>query len=254
MPNARHFATWRGFAGFWAFRVIFESWVTLLTGAPTLLRMLEYRHRLIDAAVERHRPDLLIEIAAGFSRRAVTWAADHEVRAVEVDLPHVTAAKRSFIERAGLRDRLGGRHSMVTADALGDGFADELRAIVGSAKRPVVVAEGLLAYFHLDDRLRLLTSIREALEGTEALVLTDIYTHEGRGRTPLGSKALKLAIRLVTRGQGAPESWPDLDAAVATWKQAGFSQVAPLEPLEFGADARPKLSSERAPGTVVAAS
>ncbi len=254
MPNAKPFATWGGFTMFWAFRVLFESWLRLVTRSPTLLRVLEYRHRLIDAAVARHEPDVLVEIAAGLSRRAVTWAADHGTRAIEIDLPHVTAAKRGFIDRApDLVRRLGDRHQLVTRDALGDDFADELAKLLGESKRPVVVAEGLLTYFTPEQRLKLLTSVARALDGRDSLLLTDAYTKDRRSRTALGSAALKLAIRLVTRGQGTRDSWPNQAALEATWREAGFDDVKLLDPLEFEPKIQTPLSFERAPGVVVAA-
>lgn len=252
MPYAEHFATRKGWLGFWAFRLLLEGWALLLTRTPSLLQVLEYRHKLIDAAVARHEPDLLVEIPGGFSRRAVTWAADHQVRVIEIDLPHVIAAKADRIAAAGLAERLGGRHSLVAADALGDGFADELRGLIGGARRPVVVVEGLLVYFPPSQRERFLRSVASALAGTEGLVLADVYTQARRERRAFGAKVLKAAIGLVTRGQGWQSSWPDAAAVEASWTAAGFSALGTVGPADFPELTLP-FSDEVAPGVVVSA-
>jgi O-methyltransferase involved in polyketide biosynthesis len=252
MPYAEHFTTWRGFVGFWSFRVLLEGWGAWLSRSPLLAEVLGYRHRLIDAAAARHAPDVLVEIPGGFSRRAVTWAADHGVRAIEIDLPHVIAAKGALVEAAGLSDKLGGRHSLVAADVLGDGFAETLRALIGDARRPVVVIEGLLVYFPPEARRTFLTSVAAALHGTDALVLADIYTQERRDKRRLGAKVLKVGVNLVTRGQGWQPAWADWNAVEETWRHAGFDPIGVLDPAEFP-DLTLPLTAQQAPGVVLTA-
>ncbi|MCP4872956.1 MAG: hypothetical protein GY898_30050 [Proteobacteria bacterium] len=233
--------------------MLLEGWALLLSRSPSLAQALEYRHKLIDAAVARHDLDVLVEIPGGFSRRAVTWVADHGVRAVEIDLPHVIAAKSARIAAAGLEEQLGGRHSLVAANALGDGFADELKQLIGEARRPVVVVEGLLVYFPPADRDRFLASVASALQGTDGLVLADVYTSARRNRRAFGAKLLKFGIRLATRGQGWQSSWPDDAAVEASWRQAGFTQLGTVAAGDFPDLALP-FDESRAPGVVLNAS
>ncbi|RYE87297.1 MAG: hypothetical protein EOO75_14665, partial [Myxococcales bacterium] len=94
LPHARAFATPLGAALFWGFRLTAEVPVAWLPGLPTLEQYLAMRHLTIDAALDAARPDLLVELGAGLSRRGVTWALDRGVEVVEVDLPAMVEAKR----------------------------------------------------------------------------------------------------------------------------------------------------------------
>lgn len=251
MPHAEVFATRRGWRLFWAFELLGAWWTRLLDRSPSLTQVLEYRHKLIEGAALGHRPDLLVEIAGGLSRRGVTFAVDHGIRTVEIDLPHMVAAKTAVLGESPLADRLD-LHTVTALDALSDGFAEALREVVGDAQRPVVVMEGLITYFRMDQRERLLTSVARGLAGKDAIVLADLYTLETRPETGLGAGALKFAISLVTRGQGTQGSWATNDEAEAFWKAAGFSAFDAVLPEELDAAARPRL--ERGPMLIARAS
>jgi len=116
-----------------------------------------------------------------------------------------------------------------------------------------VVVEGLLVYLPPEARARFLTSVATALEGTAGLVLADVYTQDRRERRAFGAKLLKLAIGLVTRGQGWQSSWPDDAAVEATWREAGFTSLSHVVPTDFPALRLP-FDDERAPGVVFSAS
>ncbi len=252
MPHAELFATRGGWLGFWSFRLLLEWWPRLLTSAPTLAACLAYRHRLIEAAALGHTPDLLIEIAGGLSRRGVTFAVDHGIRTVEIDLPHMVSAKAGILERSPLKERLD-LHRLEAIDVLCDGFEDQLRAVLGSSERPVVVMEGLLGYFTMDQRAQLLGSLARALAGRDALVLADVYTADRRARMGLATTMLRFAIRGVTRGQGTQGSWADQETMEAAWTAAGFGSVTSVLPMSFDAAQRPRMTAEEAPLLVVQA-
>jgi len=252
MPWSRPFVTFGGWLGFWSWRVLLEWWGRLLTGGPSLEMMLEYRHRLIEAAAQAHEPDLHVEIAGGLSRRAVTFAVDHGVAALEIDLPHVVERKRTVLD--GVSELAGKleKHRLVARDALGDAFAGEFAELMGDAQRPVVVMEGLLTYFTLEQRTKLLTSVATALRGRDGVVLCDAYTRESRGSS-LASKLLKGAIGAVTRGQGPTDSWETWDDARATFTKAGFGTVERVLAMELPEGERPRMGDEKAPSQVVRA-
>ncbi len=249
MPHAALFATRRGWRLFWSFRVLFESWTRLLSGAPTLATVLAYRHRLIEGAALAHQPDLLVEIAGGLSRRGVTFAVDHEVDVVEIDLPHMIAAKARILEATDLDL---GHHTLLAADALSEGFPAALAEVLGDAQRPVVVMEGLLGYFRMEQRSQLLSTLATALAGRDAIVLADVHTVEARAQLGLATKMLRLAIRLATRGQGTQGSWADRAAVEATWAAAGLAPLEVVLPEELPPEQRPEAGG-RAPLLVVRA-
>src|SRR5512134_2286550 len=108
LPHAEHFATRQGAVLYWGFFALGE-WATRLSPrVPSMRQYLEYRHRLIDAVVARQQPGCVLELGAGLTRRAVTWAADRGVPAIELDLPAMAAVKRERLRQApaALRERL----------------------------------------------------------------------------------------------------------------------------------------------------
>lgn len=122
-------------------------------GGPTLEGFLLARHRaidgLLDRAIEEGRVGQVIEIAAGLSPRGWDFARRYgrKLRYIEADLPEMARRKRERLEAAGLLTR---RHSVVPLDALADGGALSLAALVKTLDRKkglAIVTEGLLNYF-----------------------------------------------------------------------------------------------------------
>lgn len=139
LPHADLFSTRTGAVLYWGFFALGEWTTRLLPAVPSMQDYLEYRHRLIDAVVADLSPDCLVEIGAGLTRRAVTWAADHHIRAVELDLPSMAAVKREALARApqALRDRIGDRHQVLDADVLAPGLGAQLARAIGEAQRQI---------------------------------------------------------------------------------------------------------------------
>ncbi len=247
MPHGELFATPLGAAMFWGFRLAVEGALPrLLGGVPSMTEYLELRHLWIESALEEERPDRVVELGAGLSRRGVTWAA-RGVPYVEVDLPPMSALKRRMIaERASpeLRSRLSGRLTHVAADVLDGGFAGELASLLRGAERPVVVAEGVLGYFARPDRERLAASVARALEGRGAFV-TELRTASGDPSVAAAVKVLRASIRLATKGRGAREDFADPDDVRRFFAEAGFGSVEPLEHERV-----PHLAGTRTPARV----
>lgn len=230
LPYAEHFATPLG-------RRLFQAYGLLelpgkLRGRPSkLLRTLHNRHALIDAELERLRPDVVVELGAGLSRRGLTFALEHGVRYVELDLPHVAAFKRQLLaERvpAAVRTRAGDRLRVLDADILSPGFGALLAGHLMGAARPVVVAEGVVGYFEAPQRHALLSSIRGALPETGAL-LTDLRVKDGQA---VSTRVLRLGILVATRGRGAAPSFANREEVRAMLHGAGFTDVEELPARE----------------------
>ncbi|MCB9661992.1 MAG: class I SAM-dependent methyltransferase [Sandaracinaceae bacterium] len=230
LPYAEHFATPLGRRLFRAYGLL--ELPSKLRGRPSkLLRTLHNRHALIDAELERLNPDMVVELGAGLSRRGLTFALDHGVRYVELDLPAVAAFKRRVLEDhvpASLLARAGERLRVLDADILAPGFRDELAKHLAGAERPVVVAEGVVGYFEAAQRHAILSSIRGALPHTGAL-LTDLRVRQGQAAS---TRVLRLGILIATRGRGAAPSFADRKEVLAMLHGAGFTDVAELPALE----------------------
>jgi O-methyltransferase involved in polyketide biosynthesis len=226
LPHADLFATAEGAALFWGFRAAGE-WIAVLSPhLPSMTQYLALRHRLIEARLAALRPDRVVEIGAGLSRRGITWALDHGVDYVEVDLPDMIAAKRARLLAAGPRMRavVDMRLRLESRDALAPDFGAWLAATLSGAERPVVIAEGVLGYFPLPERLAVVGSIRESLaRAGGGSFLCDIRSREGGAAMALAATVLRSGIRLVTRGRGVREDFVSVDAVRAFFREAGFT-------------------------------
>lgn len=230
MPHGALFATPLGRALFWGFRLAGEGFLPrIVPGVPSMAQYLELRHRSIESVLEDERPDVVVEIGAGLSRRGVTWA-ERGVRYVEIDLPAMSALKQRLIaERASpdLRARISGKLSHVAADVLAEGFERELARMLEGASRPIVIAEGVLAYFAPEHRRQLVRSVASALSGRGAFVC-DLRTEEG-SRSMRGATALlKGSIRLVTKGRGTRQDFADEGEVRRFFAECGLANAEPV--------------------------
>lgn len=224
LPYSRLFATTRGAALFFTFRLAGE-WIAAVTpGVPSMPQYLAQRHLAIEHALEQLRPDLVIELGAGLSRRGITWAVDRGVRYIEVDFPYMVEAKRALIP-PDLRARAGDRLRHESHDILAPEFADTLRRLLGSAERPAVIAEGVMGYFHPPQREQLARHLAASMRN--GMFLCDLRTKSG-GRA-LGVRFLRAAIKIATAGRGASEDFEG-EAEIRAWfRAAGFRDAEPID-------------------------
>ncbi len=251
--HADVFSTWQGAALYWGFFLAGE-WATRLSSTtPSMRTYLEYRHRLIEAVVRQHRPDVVVELGAGLTRRAVAMCQRDGVMGIEYDLPAMVARKRAALARAPdpLRRALVGRHRVDAADVTSPDFAVTLRDALADASRPVVVAEGLLSYLDATDRVRLYTSVAGAL-GRNGLFVCDLHTRGGQASVGFASRVLRTAIRAVTRRRTALDPYADERQVRAVLGGAGLGPVHFVDPKEHQA-AEPALRDLHSPTHVVTA-
>ncbi|MCX4239957.1 class I SAM-dependent methyltransferase [Paraliomyxa miuraensis] len=255
LPHAEHFATRTGAVLYWGFFVLGE-WATRLSSTvPTMHEFLEYRHRLIDAVVAELRPGCVVELGAGLTRRAVTWAADHGVPGLELDLPAMAAIKRRALARApaALRERLRGRHAVHDADALAPEFAARLASLLREHQRPVVILEGVVGYFDAGPRARMFAAVAQALrEAGGGHMVCDLHTVAAQARVGWATHVLKAATRSLTRRRKAQDPFADLDAVARTLDVAGFDAWHEEHP-EHHQRAQPRLARLRSPAHVIVA-
>ena len=251
--RAELFSTWQGAALYWGFFVAGE-WATRLSpSTPSMRVYLEYRHRLIGAVVAEHRPDVVVELGAGLTPRAVAFALAHDIRSLEYDLPDMVARKRAALARAPdeIRRALVGRHRVEAANVVEPGFADTLREALADAKRPVVIAEGLLSYLAAVDRARLYASVARAL-GPEGLFVCDLHTRGGQASVGAAATVLRTAIRAVTRRKKALDPYADEADVRTVMERAGLADVTFVDPRAYE-DVQPRLRRLHSPTHVVTA-
>ncbi len=253
LPYAEHLATPMGAALYWGFFAMGEWTTRALPGVPTMRDFLAYRHLLIDALVEQLEPDLLVELGAGLTPRTLQWALDRGVATVDVDLPPMITLKRRAISRMppALGDALARQHRLLGLDVLAADFSCRLANIVSGARRPVVVAEGLVGYFDVAARRSLFAAVGRALGqcGGGSLVV-DLHTAAAQAAVGPATAVLRSAIRLLTRRRHALDPFLDTEAYRGAFLDAGFAGVRELVPADFIA-ARPALAGLCSPAHIV---
>jgi O-methyltransferase involved in polyketide biosynthesis len=201
----------------------------LATRRPALEEMLLLRHRAIDSllarAIEAGRVSQVIEIAAGFSARAIRFKKKfpHLVY-LEGDLAAQAAEKRRILDEAGLR---GIDHDVLPLDALIDSESESLaevaRTRLDSKHGCAILTEGLVGYFDTPTVQRLWKRIAGVLKDFPyGLYLGDInLAVDARG---FAAGAFKRALELFARGKVHLHYQTVAEAEVAL-RQAGFSTV-----------------------------
>ena len=255
LPHAELFATRTGAALYWGFFAAGEWTTRLSRRVPSMLEYLEYRHRLIEAVAREFAADCLVELGAGLSRRPITWAVDLRTRSIEIDLPHMADAKRRALARApaAVRDAVEERHVVVDGDVLDPGFGGRLRELLADAKRPLVVAEGLLSYFDKPGRSVVFAAVAKALRGTSGALVCDLHTADAQAEVGRAAEVLRFAIRAVTRRKRALDPYASREDLVAAMREAAFESVRIVDPDAYVA-AEPRLASVKSPAHIVIAS
>jgi hypothetical protein len=254
MPYAHLFVTREGAAMYWAFAGTFGNLGKRLFKLPSLVEYLEFRHRLIEAQLELLEPDRVIEMGAGLSRRGITWVLDRGVRYTEIDLPHMSEAKRRMLDEAPGRVRRAmreGELELRSTNILAPSFADELAELLAGAQRPVVISEGMLDYFDLDDRQKLLENLVKGFHkaGVGGHYLTDLQCADRERKFGVAPMVLRQAIKLATGGQGPAKPFRDLEHVDRVFALAGFDHGQELKPKPF-AELEPRLHRLKSPTTV----
>ncbi|MBX3182361.1 MAG: class I SAM-dependent methyltransferase [Polyangiaceae bacterium] len=227
LPYAEWFKTARGARMHLAFRGT-EWLAACVSGTPSLLQYLEYRHRAIDHRLTARRPGRVVELGAGLSRRGTTWALDHGASYVELDLAPMIAAKERHLAKLdkSVRLRLTRLLRLEVADVLAATFVNQLTEALRGAERPVVIAEGLLGYFDFDERERLARAIATALrQSGGGHFLCDLRSRPSKRAGRVAVSALKAAIRVVTRGRGAREDFPSREVIRERFLSFGFDEA-----------------------------
>lgn len=147
--------------------------------------LMQARHQGIDAllmqAIDAGEVGQVIEIATGLSGRGLRMCDRYgdKLTYMEADLPHMVAAKRTLLDKAGLRSN---QHHLLEIDALTDdgplslgSIAANLNPNVGTA----VITEGLMNYLDLAAAQGLWQRIATQLQRfPQGLYLADAYLQQ----------------------------------------------------------------------------
>jgi O-methyltransferase involved in polyketide biosynthesis len=196
--------------------------------APLHLALI-HRHTLIDALLRASGCLRVLELAAGLSRRGVTFAADPRIDYVEVDRPDVVAKKRRLLERTadGRAALARANFRIVAADVLTDSF----EAFCPTDGTPLfVIAEGLLMYLEPEAQRKLGRAVASRLaDGGGTFVFDFVPPCE---LPPPGhiARGLGWVMKQFTGGQGFARDERTRDEVRADLMACEFDHVEAIEP------------------------
>ncbi len=172
----------------------------------TLQDMLIQRHQIMD-----HRIDWLIqnegvtqilEIACGYSPRGYRFSRKYPgLKYVEADLPHVAQRKRALLQA---HHGFGPDHQVVDCDIFEsdapDGLDYVMQQVLDPARPTIIVTEGLVNYFRLEDISRVWQRLAQLGKGyPKAWYITDLVINFRKqllaGVVSTGAKLLSTATR-----------------------------------------------------------
>ena len=188
-----------------------------------------HRHTLIDALLGASGARRVLELAAGLSRRGVTFSADPAVEYVEVDREAVLANKRALLSRTETgRAALSRRNFHLVAADVETTPLEQLSRPDGTPL--FVIAEGLVMYLEADAQRALARSVAARLaDGGGTFVFDFVPPRElpAPGRV---SRGLEWAMKRATGGRSFVRDERTRDEVARDLASSGFDRVEILEP------------------------
>jgi len=198
----------------------------------SLRHSLLHRHTMIDALVAEARPSVVIELAAGLSRRGVTVSTNERVQYWEVDLPHVIAKKRTLLQRSDDGKRMLQRpnHHWVSKDVR---TVDLASMSDGHAER-VYIAEGLCMYLQPDEQRSLWASIASDIGSATgaAFFVFDLVPWCEQPKPGWIGRALEWIMKRFTKGQSFARDQRTRQDIQDDLRASGFQTVKAVEPTD----------------------
>jgi len=232
LPHAELFETPAGRAVFWITNTSLVIAKLFIWSLRSLKHSLLHRHTMIDHLVRQQEPDLVLELAAGLSRRGSTFSTDSSLRYVEVDLPHVVEHKRRMLNGSAEGQAILAREnwSLIGRDVQ-DAALGELTV---GASRPLIIAEGLFMYLNAHEQRVLWARVASALAGREgSLFVFDLVpTCEQPKPGPVG-RLLEWVMKRFTGGRSFERDERKREDIRAELHEAGFANVQLIEPHDI---------------------
>lgn len=223
-------------------------------GAPSLPHSLLARHGILDDLVRASGCKKILELAAGLSRRGITFSEDRSIRYVEVDTPDVIAEKRRILGRAALGRELLTRENFELI--AGDVTQTDLDSFFPTAREPLfVIAEGLLMYLPADTQMRLFSAVAARLRKYGGVFAFDLVPTCEQPSPGVAGRILGSAMRFFTRGGDFVRDARTRDDIRGELVASGFSEVElhdarasapsspPIQQLVFSSVCNPETRS-----------
>jgi O-methyltransferase involved in polyketide biosynthesis len=196
--------------------------------APLPIALL-HRHTLIDVLVRSSSTKRILELAAGLSRRGVTFSSDATIDYVEIDRAPVVAKKRELLERTAVgRAALARPNLRLTAGDVQTTSFDALCPPDGQALW--VIAEGLMMYLDADAQRAIGRAVAARLADAGGTFVFDFVPPSELPRPGNVGRSLGWVMKRFTGGKGFAKDERSRDQIAADLVSCGFDRVETIEP------------------------
>ncbi len=232
LPNAELFESKESRAVFGVTNIALAVMKLFSWKLKSLRHSLLHRHVMIDALIDEVKPDVVIELAAGLSRRGVTVSSDERIEYWEIDLPHVVAKKKMRRERTPTGQAMLQRsnHHWIAEDVRNV----PLQTMSRSHNKRVYVAEGLCMYLQPNEQRTFWSRIAEDVRSAmgPALFVFDLVPWCEQPKPGWFGRALEWLMKRFTKGQSFARDERTRETICADLKASGFQNVQALEPRD----------------------
>jgi O-methyltransferase involved in polyketide biosynthesis len=188
--------------------------------------MFEARYKSITQLILQSGTSQVLELASGYSLRALDLTRSGAIRYVETDLPDVVAAKLNLLEEIRRHHAIppSSQHVVATADALDFDQVRSSAAVLDPSRPLTILCEGLIMYLSEEQTEQLATNIRRLLEEfAGGCWITPDFTFKVEARDlPPERVRLREAITGVTQRQIDASAFEDGDDLAAFLARVGF--------------------------------
>lgn len=198
--------------------------------APLRVALL-HRHALIDGLLRASGYRRVLELAAGLSRRGITFTSDPAIEYVEVDRANVIETKQALLARAEAgRAALARSNLRLVAADVTTARMDELSPPDGTPL--FVVAEGLLMYLMPDAQRSLARAVAERLAMGGGVFVFDFVPPSEQPASGVVGAGLEWLMTRFTGGESFARDPRTRAEVVNDLLACGFDRVEALEPRE----------------------
>jgi O-methyltransferase involved in polyketide biosynthesis len=227
LPCAEQFNTTTGRLLYALARPFFSSASRL--GVTTPHEFLVQRHLLLDRLLELVKPAQVVELACGLSPRCLAYSQKLGVPCLDVDLPAMVRVKKKQ-----LRTRVPERYRLAALDLIASAdYMRDLGELLEREPPTVVIAEGLLIYFSLEQQQQIFNRVAAMLCACGGGVfLTDVHHQDEVDKTHLMGKGFRWFLHRFSR-TSMNEMIANFDEGQAMLQRAGFTQVTGHRPATW---------------------
>jgi O-methyltransferase involved in polyketide biosynthesis len=188
--------------------------------------MFEARYKSVSELIRKSGASQILEVACGYSMRALDLTRSGTLDYIETDLPGVISTKQELLDEIRRCHQIAPspRHRVTVADALD---LEQLRRAAGGLDpgRPLLIlCEGLMGYLTRAETERVARNIRDLLgsHGGGCWIVPDFTFVAELRKLPPERVRLRTAVTGITQRQLDASAFEDHDDLVSFFRGIGF--------------------------------